>query len=88
MILDAVGKRVIVEVLEENETSASGLIRANTQGARCKGRLISVGTKAAEEEPKLVPNAIIYYYKQPTFKFGDKLIAEFSYEHIIGVVKE
>ena len=88
MTIDAIGKRVIVEVLDENEVRDSGLIRANTPGARCKGRIISAGSKAKEEEPKLEPGVMVLYYKQPSFEFQGKTISEFDYAHLIAILND
>lgn len=85
MTLQAIGERVIVEVLDENETTASGLIRSNTQGAKCKGKLVSIGSEAKEKEPKLEEGQTVMYYKQPTFNYAGTTMSEFTYQHLIAI---
>lgn len=87
-MLDAIGKRVIVKVLSQDDTSSSVIMRADTQMARFKGEIISVGSEAKKLEPKLEPGKIVLYYKQPDFKFNGETIAEFNYEHLIGIIEE
>ena len=66
MNLQPLGDRLIVEVLEEEETTSSGIVLPDTAKEKpSQGQIVAVGPGGRDESGKIIP---------PDVKTGDKVL--------------